>query len=175
MKSNWRGLVKVLEFTHLDVDGSIISQKKNLYNLIHSDGDEYMLRALFDGGPTNTYIPQFYYFGLDNRNTPDEGDNMLTILSFGGEPTTNGYVRALAGSSSSFSFTVESDINYAVSPIISFTATSGSWGPVKNLFLTTEIDYDGYLISSTPLGSSTTVEAGQIINMRLSLSLRDCS
>jgi hypothetical protein len=98
---------------------------------------------------------------------------MITISNSGNEPTINGYSRVEVSSSNSFSLSLSSEHYVATCPVISFSATGGSWGPVKNLFLTTAEDNSGILIASAPLSQNTTLSAGETLNVRLGLSLRD--
>ncbi len=168
--SNWNGLVKILEF-NLIRDGEIILQFKNLKNLLHASGENFILRACFFGGQTSSIIPENYYLGLDNRENLDVAD---TMVSLAGEPSGNGYSRQAISSAGSFVISTSSGHYIATSPIVTFQATGSSWGPVNNLFLTTETDETGYLISSVELPQAVTVAAGDMITLRTVLSLRDC-
>ncbi len=58
--------------------------------MLHILGEQFFLNALFQGGPTNLYIPAFYYLGLDNRPTLFAADTMSGLV---GEPSANGYLR----------------------------------------------------------------------------------
>ena len=102
------------------------------------------------------------------------------------EPSSNGYARQSVGNDQ-FNLTVGSpDANYkADSPIVLFRATGGSWGPVKNVFLsstlstTSGLDTSGSkpilqtVISSISLSSEVTVNAGESISMKISLGLEN--
>lgn len=175
MNNNWRGILKVLHIQHFSKDKEVLWEARNLYNLLHTSGEEFILRSVFYGGPTSPYIPTYYYFGLDARSSLTAGNTMSTILSVGNEPSSNGYTRQSVSSTSQFNVAVnDDDIFQALSPIISFQASGGSWGPVKNLFLTDKSDASGFLIASVALPSTTTLNDGEIITMRLGLALRDC-
>lgn len=171
MDTKWYGLMKVLEIEHLDVDGKLLWKDSNIKNLLHAGGEEFILDVMFTGNAT---IPTNYYLGMDNRSSLARNDTMSTVSST--EPTSvNGYVRASVPSSGSFSVSeVDETVFEAESPILSFSATGGSWGPVGNLFLTNASDFSGVLISSVLLSSPTTVTDGQTINVRIAMGLRDC-
>ena len=169
--SNWHGLLKVLEFTQTR-NGEIVTQFKDLKNLLHSDGESFILQACFFGGQTSSIIPDNYYLGLDNRESIDVAD---TMVSLSGEPIGNGYARQAISSAGSFVVAFTNTHYVATSPIVSFQATGTSWGPVNNLFLTTETDATGFLISSVILPQAVTVLAGDLVTLRTALSLKDCT
>lgn len=168
---NWYGLMKVLEFQHLDVNGEILYQEKNILNTLHVEGEEFILSVCFGG----LSIPNNYYFGMDSRFTISPSDVMVDIYNGNYEPTGFGYLRQQIPSTGSFSLLLSNGNYKAVSPAIQFTAIGGSWGPVQNIFLTNESNYEGYLIGSASLQSPVTVNAGQSIAMRFSMGLKDGS
>jgi len=172
INKEWNGLLKILEIEHVSQDGNVLWSATNMYNVFHLAGEEFLLNAVFKGGTTNTYIPENYYFGLDNR-TSISANNIISNLS--GEPSTNGYARIPVSSTGVFNVTLQSSHYRAEGPILSFSASGGAWGPVRNLFLTTQVNNSGVLISSVSLGQVITVSNGEAINMRMGLSLRDCS
>lgn len=175
MRNDWHGLLKIFEIWKTDSEGNVVWRDQNLYNLLHLDGEEFLLKACFIGGIENTIIPEKYYFGLDNRTSVASDDTMASIAESGNEPATNGYSRVNISSSNVFNVSPSGDHFVALGPIISFSATGGSWGPTRNLFLTTEPDNTGYLISSVALSEVLTVNTGETINMRHGLALADCS
>ncbi len=166
MKKDWNGVIKVLEVQHVR-NGKVIWEDKNLYNMLHSGGEEFLLQCLFanDG----TLIPDSYYLGLDARTSLIASDTMTDILD---EPTEYGYIRQTLGNTG-WTVSPVSDVYRAIGNIITFSASGGSWGPVNNLFLTNESGDDGVLIASAVLSSELTLDSGDSINMRMSLSLRD--
>lgn len=168
MKNDWNGILKILEIQHLSKEGAVLWEDQNIYNILHTTGEEYILSALFAGES----VPTNYYFGLDDRSSLLAADTMSDLT---GEPSINGYQRAAAASSGLFAVTEVGGVNQATGPIVSFTASGGSWGPVENVFLATTIDDTGYLIASAALSSSITVSDGQVVNVRMGLSLQDCA
>lgn len=168
--NSWHGLLKVLEFNQIR-DGKIITQFKNIKNLLHASGENFILQACFFGGQTSSIIPDNYYLGLDNRENLDVSDTMVSLT---GEPSGNGYSRQTISSAGSFVISYNSSHYIATSPIVSFQATGSSWGPVNNLFLTTATDNSGFLISSVLLPQPVTVAAGDVVTLRTAMSLKDC-
>lgn len=163
---NWHGLIKILEIQHVR-QGKIIWEAKDLYNLLHTEAEEFFLNCLF----ASEEVPADYYLGLDDREELAAADTMDDILD---EPTTNGYLRQTVNTTNGWTVTLHNGVYRALSQIVSFTAAGGSWGPVKNLFMTTASDDSGVLISSVPLSSEASLTDGDAINMRMALSLRDC-
>ncbi|MCK9459677.1 MAG: hypothetical protein M0R80_08565 [Proteobacteria bacterium] len=166
-------IIEILEIKHLSKNGTVLWEAYNLPNTLHISGEQFILLATFVGGITNTYIPASYYFGLDNRTSLDTADTLLTAAAT--EPATYGYNRAVVGSSGQFIVSVAmTGHNIATSPIVTFSAIGGPWGPVKNMFLSTTANNTGYLIASVPLLSSITLNAGEQVSARIGLGLKDC-
>lgn len=167
MNKNWRGIMKVLEVQHLR-NNKVIWEDCDLYNMLHGEGQEILLNAVFAGGA----IPSSYYMGLENRSSLAVTDNLASLLT---EPSTNGYARFTTSASSDF--TISSDISgnfKSQSILLTFIAAGGGWGPVKNLFMSSSLDNAGKLISSVALSDALTLVDGDIINLRINLSLTDC-
>lgn len=172
MDKNWRGLLRIDAIEHVDANGKVIWREENLKNLLHKDGEEFVLLAVFTGGNTsNPFIPDDFYFGLDNRTDIAAADTMADILD---EPSGGGYARQTVSSTTGFEHTVLNTVNRVTSDIITFSAGGAGWGPVKNLFFTDKSDGSGYLISSVELRNTVTLIAGESINLKMGLSLRDC-
>lgn len=169
MKKDWHGLVKIIEAQHIR-NGKIIWEAKNLYNLLHAGGELFFLTCCFQND--GSFPPEQYYFGLDNRSTLDVTDLMTDLVD---EPVGNGYLRQAVSSTNGFSLDVSNNVYRAASQILTFSATTGSWGPVNTLFLTTAADNDGILLASASLSNEITMDPGDSFNMRMSLSLRDTS
>lgn len=171
-QNNWPGIMTALWIEHVR-NGTVIYREENVRNTLHSLGEEFVLKALFQGGNSpNTYIPHLYYLGLDNRPVITAGDTMSSVEA---EPFVNGYSRANMSSSGTQGFTIDVVNGYhrAVSNILSFTASGGGWGPCKNIFLSNAPNSDGTLISSAPLTTAVTLVSGDSVNMRMVFSLRN--
>jgi len=170
---NWSGIMKIKEIHHLDSNGNIIFEAFNIKNLLHFEGEEFLLQAAFLGGRNSTIIPDYYYLGLDNRSLVDTDDKIADLI---GEPYGGGYQRAEINSSNKFSLNKE-DVHYvATSPIVSFNANSiGGWGPVSNLFLTAEVNGNYKLISTAILDHPITLNDGDKVTMRIGMQIRQFS
>lgn len=167
MRKDWHGLVKILEAQHIR-NGKVIWEAKNLYNLLHAGGELFFLTCCFQND--GSFPPEQYYFGLDNRPTLDVADLMTDLVD---EPVGNGYLRQAVSSTDGFSLDVSNNVYRAASQILTFSATTGGWGPVNTLFLTTAANDDGILLASAPLSNEISLDPGDSFNMRMSLSLRD--
>lgn len=169
--SNWNGILTIIEIQHWDSQGNLLWEQKNIKNLLHQDGEEFLLKAAFTGGQTSTIIPENYYLGLDNRPTINATQVMDDLI---GEPTSGGYERQPVSSSGDFVIGFQNDHFVATSPIVAFRSTISNWGPVSNLFLTTASDDSGYLISTAVLGTPVTLTAGGTVTMRIGMRLSGC-
>lgn len=167
MRKDWHGLMKILEIQHVR-NGEVIWEQKNLLNTLHFGGELFILTCCFDND--GSLPPANYYFGLDDRATISI-DDLITDLS--DEPNGNGYLRAAVASSGQFTVDVLNNVYRATSQIVTFSATSTGWGPVKNLFLATTSDNTGILIASSPLTNPISLTDGDAINMRMALALHD--
>jgi len=167
-------LVRIQEIQHLSKTGEVLWSNKDLKNILHLEGEEFILKALFNGGnDPNTFIPDEYYFGLDNRFSLDAEHNMDSLVN---EPTTAGYTRQSLSSTNGFTvIEVTEDVLRAQSIILTFEAIGSSWGPVSNLFMTDQPDDSGFLICSVATGSTFTVDDGESVTMRMTFGLRDCT
>ncbi len=162
----WKGLMKVLEIKHTDSEGNVLYCEKDIRNLIHYTGEQFVLGSLFGGQE----LPEKYYIGLDSRTSLSASTSISGLSGF--EPTTSGYARQSVNSGN---FSVVSDESgwQANSPILLFGAVGGSWGPVKNIFMATGLGYSGssVLISSASLSRDVTVNAGEVVSMRMAMAL----
>jgi hypothetical protein len=173
MKKDWHGIIKILEVQHLR-NSKVIWEEKNINNILHSEGENFFLKCCFvnDG----SYPPGNYYFGLDNRSAI-AADDLIEDLAE--EPSLSGYGRIAVDSTSGFSIEKVNQVYRAAGSIITFSAIGGSWGPVRNLFLSTSISSasdnlaSSILLASAQLSSSLTLTDGDSVNMRMALSLQD--
>ncbi len=150
---------------HVSKDGEVLWRGENLKNVLHTEGEQYLLEGAFMGGSVDTF-----YFGLDSRLVLSASDTMSLISA---EPTTNGYARQTVDENGWVAIINIGGFNEIGSDIFTYSASGGDWGPVKNVFLTTEIGAGGLLISSVPLGSDISVTDGSSFSIRMNLSLRD--
>ena len=167
-------LITIEEIQHLSRTKNILWSKKNLKNVLHLEGEEFILKALFNGGNSpNTFIPDEYYFGLDNRTTLSSEDVMVSLIN---EPTIAGYTRQTLSSTIGFTvIEVTTGVIRAQSVILTFQAVGSSWGPVSNLFMTDRADNSGFLIASVATGNTFIVNDGESVTMRMTFGLKDCA
>jgi len=160
-------LITILRIEHVDSNGRVLWYAENLPNILHAEGEEYILKAAFSD---TTVVPANFYFGCDNRSILARSDTMADIT---GEPTVFGYTRQVISSDGEIQVAVELGGYYiATSPILLFSASGGDWGPVSNLFMTTESGGSGELIASVPFSQEITVEDGTSLNVQMRLSLQ---
>jgi len=174
MRKDWNGIMKVLEIEQVR-NGKVLWSKKNLYNTLHAEGEAYFLKALFRNPGDGSIPPQFYYLGLDARISLDISDTMTSLLD---EPNSNGYFRQAVSSKpdqpTGWYITANEGYSKALGSIVTFSAAGGSWGPVSTLFLTTQNNNDGVLISSVSLSEEAYLDSGDAINVKMAMTLRDC-
>lgn len=162
-------ILTILKIQHFDKNNNCIWEDENLHNIIHKNGEAFCLGALFR--TSSTPIPANYYAGLDNRTIPASSD---TLSNLSQEPTQFGYARQPISSANGFTIALnDSGINQATSGVVVFTASGGTWGPIKNLFFATTSDNSGTLISTAELGGSHSVNSGERLTLQIALNLRD--
>lgn len=170
MNKNWHGIMKIIEAQQIRNE-SIIWEEKNIYNTLHTLGEEFFLKCCF--AISEHHPPENYYLGLDNRSTISVDDIVSSLID---EPTgVNGYLRKPVNSVSGFTIELVNGVYRATSQIVSFSAAGGGWGPVSNIFLintSTNVE-SSVLLATANLSSAITVANGDTINMRISLSLQD--
>lgn len=172
-KPEWYGILRVIDVQHRNAEGELLWEAKDIYNMLHRQGEEFLLRAAFTGGSISTIIPDNYYLGLDNRSAVALANTMTDVAER--EPDfVKGYQRQPVSSSGDFSINIHNDHYVATSPIVAFQATTGAWGPVSNLFLSDKNDDTGYLIATAIMPGAVIVNAGESITMRIGMQLRPC-
>lgn len=162
--------MKVVEIVHRDRAGGIVRVERDIRNTIHVLGEEFVLKALFAGGG----VPPEYYIGLDSRASISFSDAISDLE--GAEPVANGYERQAVASDGFAIVADEPEIRKANGPTVIFTASGGSWGPVRNIFLCTGLGYGSgsVLVSSAALGQNLVVSDGEMVSMRMAMSLSGC-
>ena len=163
-------LMTIEEIKHYDKDGNCIWEEYDLPNIWHITGQQFVLSVAFDTDGDFS-IPSSYYAGVDARSTLAGDDTLDSITD---EPSTNGYARQAISSTTGFSVSLTGGVMKAVSGLIAFAASGGTWGPVTNMFFATTSDDSGTLITSVALSGSRIVAAGEILTVRVNLSLAGC-
>lgn len=162
-KKNWNGVLFIDEII-LHRNNKILYKENNIKNIFHSSGQSFFLKILFN----NRKNPNKYYLGLDNRTSITLND---TLESLEGEPTAFGYSRQ-GVLTEDFKISVGNNGNYKASgPTITFSASTGSWGPVQNIFLTNvSSGVSGYLISTAKLLEEITVSPSDSITLKFAFT-----
>lgn len=163
----WPRFMRVVYLKHYS-NNKLVSECYDMSNMLHISGQHFLLSACF-----NTIvqaIPSSYYIGLDNRTLIQLSDNMVNLV---GEPSGYGYGRQPVSSVTGWTITNYTLGVSATSPVVSFTASGGSYGPISNIFLTTKLDNTGSLIATAPVGGSRMINNNDIITMQLAVSLVD--
>jgi hypothetical protein len=166
--NTWNGILTIIDIQHRNSKDEILWQQKNVNNLLHQEGENFLLGIAFAGFT----IPSNYYLGLDNRAIVAASDTLDELI---GEPSTGGYERQAIPSTGSFAMNFESLHWVATSPIVTFRATVSGWGPVTCLFLSTSNDNSGSLLSTAILESAILLSANDTITMRIGMRLKDCT
>lgn len=167
----WPGIMKIKEIQHWDSSNNLLAEYFNIKNLLHYEGEQFLLQAAFFGGKVSSIIPDYYYLGLDNRLAVAVADTISSLIS---EPYGGGYQRAEISSAGEFAINFDNNHFVATSPIVAFRSTVGTWGPVSNLFLTANVDGEDKLISTAVLPSAIIMNPGDRVTMRIGMQLREC-
>lgn len=163
--SCWHGVLKIIEVEHIR-DSKVIWSQKDLLNMLHIKGEEFLLTCCFNNN--GSYPPSDYFFGLDNRMVISKEDIMDDLVE---EPVGNSYIRQSRSSNGGFTIETFNNGYRAVSNIMTFSAAGLGWGPVRNIFMATSPDTSGVLVSSVALSQEITLLSGDSVNLRMSLSL----
>lgn len=162
--------MKVVELTHKDKKGNVLYRSENIHNKIHLLGEEFILKVLFGGTP----VPNLYFIGLDSRESISSDDSISDLIE--AEPVSYGYERKAINSDDFSVVQNPSGFMQANSPTVLFTAFGGSWGPIRNIFLSTGLESVSptVLVSSASIGQNLTVSPGETVSMRMAMSLSSC-
>jgi hypothetical protein len=155
-------LFKIIEISHFSADNKLLWQEKNISNILHDQGKEFIIKTLFTG---ELAVPDNYYIGLDNRGSLSASQDMTSLS----EPSGNGYTRQTLTSTGDFTYD-EDNVNAVSNIFLTFTCTSSSYS-AKNVFVTNASDNSGYLISSKALATARTLTTGETITLKIGINL----
>lgn len=174
MNKNWNGILKIFEIQHISSTGEIISSQKNLYNTLHSYGEEFILSKMCN----KVTLYGYFWMGLDNRSNITIPQ---TISDLVGEPFGSGYSKKsinAAPKQNEIGFTVEASKGQWIArgPLITWTAAIANWSSVSNLFLTAPKAGmpNGELMSTVVMAKSVALRQGESLTLRAGVGLRDC-
>ena len=171
-------VLHIAEIVHKDKDGNVLWREENLKNVLHDEGEMYLLARAFATGMA-TYGAGFatLYMGLDNRSTPLESD---TLGNTNGEPFSgNGYSRqplSTTGtglSGQDFYINQPAGFYRADTKVVTFTCTS-TWNAVKQMFLCSAASgSSGIMICSVALSQERTLNTGDSLQASIYIGLSE--
>ena len=138
-------------------------------NLIHHEGEQFLLQALFSKEVNP--VPASYYLGIDARTTVAAADDLTDLVS---EPSAFGYARKQLNSDTS-NFPVSSDANgyFIITAVKQFVASGGSWGTQRNTFLTTaSTGTGGKLLITSPFSAPRLMDDGVAVDVSMKIEPR---
>jgi len=156
-------------------------------NILHDEGEQLILSAVFATGWTNNgtwgATPSTMYLGLDNRTTLAESDTLATVAA-NGEPTTGGYARkslttsGTGAAGQAFVMAQPAAYYIATSSTQTWTASGANYGTVKNRFLCTHLTATTSttgqrLIASLALSTARTVNDGDSLSSNIAIGLSE--
>lgn len=157
-------IIQTAHLMHLSPDGKVIYEEWTDPNILHDEGEQYMLARSFATAYTGyTTTPATVYLGLDTRASLAEADDLIAIS---GEPSTGGYARqslSTGGTGAGGQDLVMSQVTGAyrlTSKSLTFThnTTGASWTGLLNMFLTdASSGTSGKLYCSVALSTSRTI------------------
>lgn len=162
--------MRVVDLTHKDSQGAVLYKAENIRNRIHLLGEDFILKVLFGG----VQIPNLYFIGLDSRESISPEDSIADLEDM--EPSSYGYERKSINSDDFSVIQNPSGFMQANSPTVLFTALGNSWGPIRNIFLSTGLGHSSpsILVSSASIGQNLIVSPGDTVSMRMAMSLSSC-
>ena len=171
-------VLHIAKISHIDKQGNILWEAKNLDNILHDEGEQALLSAYFAttmsgfGSP-----PASIYLGLDARGSVVEAD---TLANLSGEPTTKiGYERkalSTAGTGANGQdFYINQPAAYYRADGKTVIYTAGEdWTAVTQLFLCTVLSGTaGKLIATVALSASRTLLSGDSLNASMYIGLSE--
>ena len=153
-----------------DKGGNIKWQELGLHNILHDEGEQAMLQAMFSEAYT---VPASYYIALDDRVTLAEADTLVTMNAT--EPAVGGYARQAVNSDAT-DFTVTQDAgNYqAKTKTVNFAPSGANYPTVRNCNLGDQASGTaGKIIFSVTLSQSRIVLDGDNMDVDMTIKLSE--
>ena len=151
-------------------DGKVIWEDEILENILHDEGEEYILQCAFS---EEVVPPVDFYFGLyDVDPTMAEGDALATHS--GDELSGSAYARQpIPSTAVGWTVTQDAGDYEAQSTDETFTASGGAWAAARFLFLATTVDNTGKLIASAQLSADRTLQDGDSLQVSMDIKLSE--
>lgn len=170
-------IMHIAEIIHYDINGKIKWGTKNLHNIVHDEGEIFLLSAAFATNAIGYGVPPTtLYLGLDNRSGLAETNTLASLI---GEPIDNGYTRVglrtdgTGASGQDFYITQPAAYYQAQSKIAHFECNTNDWATVSKLFLATSSDNSGKLIASIALTAPRTLVVGDYIDIAMYIGMSE--
>ena len=74
--NTWNGILTIIDIQHKNSKDEILWEQKNVNNLLHQEGENFLLGIAFAGFA----IPSNYYLGLDNRAIVAASDTLDELI-----------------------------------------------------------------------------------------------
>lgn len=164
-----KGLHSIWDIVCRDKYGNIKWGELNVHNLLHDEGEESILKAIF----SKTYtVTANDFIGLDDRVTIAEAD---TLSSLSDEPAVGGYARQpIATNAVDFTISQDSGDWQAVTKIVTFTPSGTNYPSVRNMFLCDVVSgVGGKLFASVALSQARVVLDGDSLDINLTIKLTE--
>lgn len=171
-------VLHIAKIEHRNKNGELLWSDENLVNLLHDEGEQYILSAAFATGMTGYgAVPATLYLGLDtSARTLAETDTLALVTE---NIADNGYSRkplSTAGTGvvgQDFVIVQPATFYQAQSSIQQWACVNAAWTTITKLFLATSLDNTGKLICSVPLSLSRTLAVGDTINAAIYIGLSE--
>ncbi len=172
-------VMHIKEIMHSDNNKRVLWRDENLDNILHDEGELYILSAAFATGYSGYGVaPNNLYLGLDTSTRTLAETDTLSLV--GENSIDNGYERKALStmgtgvSGQDFVFNQPATFYRAESKIWTWACINQAWTTVTKLFLcTTATGTSGKLICSVPLSSSRLLQPGDVISAAMYIGLSE--
>lgn len=161
-------------------NGQLIYRENKRPNLLHYEGEQYILSAAFNTA-LEFAVPPVLYIGIDSRNKLTPKDTLATVTK--SEMKGASYSRIPIATGGGFipswekALVVEGktdDPVFVLNATATFTAKGEDMGQVKNYFLATVAEgSNGLLLVSSSLRKPFDLDKGYKLTVGMSVSLRE--
>mgnify|MGYP000927937585 CR=1 FL=1 len=160
-------VLHIKEINHFNKAGELLWKDEDLDNVLHDEGELYILSAAFATGYSGYGVaPDNLYLGLDtSTRTLGETDTLSLV---GENSQANGYERKALSTHGTGVSGQDFVLNQPS------TCINDAWTTVTKLFLcTVATGINGKLICSIPLSSSRTLQPGDVISAAMYIGLSE--
>jgi len=171
-------ILHVAHIEHIDKEGNVLWEEDNILNMLHDEGEQYILAQAFASNLSGFSRASTLYLGL----TTNGAGGMLEDYGLAqvGEPSSAGYARIALSttgtgvSGQDFVLSQPASFYKAASKTCTFTCTTPSWSAVNFVFLCTAASgTSGKLLCSVQLSQSRVVAAGDSLLVSINIGLSE--